>query len=202
MRPVVRIRRLEVCFLRRVGLALLALAVTSCGGSQSVAAPADKAELVPADFYPLKVGNVWSYDVDSGDETPTLAITKVERVDGSLVELRTNRAQAVRYELRPEGISAGDRVWLLRAPIRTGSEWQSRGGRVAMVGSTTETITTEAGTFSPCVRVHERGGELELDVTTVYCKDVGPVYVQSTMTTKRGSVSVTARLRGYSLVTE
>lgn len=182
---------------QRWGVLALCAFVVSCGGA-SLNAPPKTDRLTPSVLYPLGAGHVWSYDVDSGDETPTLAITKVDAVQGAHVVVRTNQGEPVRYELASGGIAAPGGRWLLRAPIRTGASWPSPGGRVATVVSVDESITTMAGPFDRCVRVLEQSGEIGVQVVTVFCPEVGPVFVESSMKTERATVVVTARLRGYS----
>jgi hypothetical protein len=153
----------------------------------------------PVDLYPLQTGNAWSYDVDTGEASTTLVVTRVALFDGRLAEVHTGRA-VVRYEVSAEGIRAptGD-GWIIHAPVEQGATWLGRGGRTAQVVSISTTLQTRAGTFDHCVEVLETGGKLGLEVRTVYCPGVGPVSVRSTM---RSSVSdrvvtVSAQLRGY-----
>jgi hypothetical protein len=153
----------------------------------------------PADLYPLQTGNAWSYDVDTGEASTTLVVTRVALFDGRLAEVHTGRT-IVRYEVSQDGIrvAAGD-GWIIHSPVEQGATWLGRGGRTAQVVSIGATLQTRAGTFDGCVEVLETGGKLELEVRTVYCPGVGPVSVRSTM---RSSVSdrvvtVSAQLRGY-----
>jgi hypothetical protein len=153
----------------------------------------------PSDLYPLQTGNAWSYDVDTGEASTTLAVSRVHAFDGHIAEVHTGRA-VVRYEVLTEGIrvSPGD-AWLVRAPLEVGATWSGRGGRTARLVSTDTVIETRAGTFDRCVEVLETGGKLELEVRTVYCPRVGPVSVRSTMRSNVSDrvVTVSARLRGY-----
>jgi hypothetical protein len=153
----------------------------------------------PSELYPLRAGNAWSYDVDTGEASTTLAITRVHAFDGHIAEVHTGRA-VVRYEVLAEGIRVppGD-AWLVRAPLVQGATWPGRGGRTARVVSTDTTAETPAGTFDRCVEVLETGGKLELEVRTVYCPGVGPVWLSSTMRSKVSDriVTVSAKLRGY-----
>ena len=155
----------------------------------------------PRDFYPMQVGNAWSYDVDTGEGTTTLAVTRVESFDGRVAALRTAKA-IVRYEATPDGIrlATGD-AWLLRAPLEVGRTWSAPGGREAELLSRRVSVATPAGTFQSCVEVREVGGKLDLEVRTVYCSGVGPVSVSSTMKSDTGdrALTVVARLRGYSV---
>ncbi|MGD8824304.1 MAG: hypothetical protein PVI24_04935 [Myxococcales bacterium] len=153
----------------------------------------------PRDFYPLHEGNAWSYDVDTGEDSTTLAVTHVDAFDGRVAEVRTGKA-VVRYEVGAKGIRIpSEQAWLLRAPLREGATWVSRGHRTAKVMSTRARAKTSAGDFDGCIEIVETGGELELQITTVYCPGVGPVSVQSTMRSKvsERTLTVSARLRGY-----
>lgn len=177
---------------------VLALCFTLGCAGQSPAVPS-RASIEPSDLYPLQTGNAWSYDVDTGEASTTLGITRVEAFDGRIAEVHTGRA-VVRYEVLPEGIRVppGD-AWLIRAPLVEGATWPGRGGRAARLVSTDTTVETPAGTFDRCVEVVETGGKLELEVRTVYCPQVGPVWVRSTMHSNVSDrvATVSALLRGY-----
>ncbi|KPK13496.1 MAG: hypothetical protein AMJ62_15000 [Myxococcales bacterium SG8_38] len=183
---------------RRLGVVLICL-VAACAARSAV--PQASGTIDPRDLYPLVEGNAWSYDVDAGDGSTTLAITRVDSVDGRIAEVRTGRA-VIRYEVLSEGIRIpAEDVWLIRVPLREGETWRARGGRTARLVSTRAHARTSAGDFDNCVEVLETGGELELEVQTVYCPGVGPVSVQSTMrsTVSDRFVTVSARLRGYEI---
>jgi hypothetical protein len=160
---------------------------------------ATPAALAPLDFYPLRAGNAWSYDVDTGEPSTTLAVTRVEAFDGSIAELRTGES-VVRYEVVSDGIRLrGADAWLIRAPLRVGATWPAPGGRSAELVSTGIVAETPAGRFDDCLEVREAGGKLDLEVRTVYCRGVGPTSVKSTMRSNVStrSLTVTAHLRGY-----
>ncbi len=160
-----------------------------------------RAELTPSDLFPLREGNAWSYDVDPGEATTTLAIVRVESFDGRFARVR-NASSLLEYEVLPGGIrTATDDAWLLRAPFREGATWPAPRGRTATMSSFDFDITTAAGAFHGCVEVVEVGGELELEVRTIYCPGVGPVSVKSTMrsNTSERVLTVSAELRGYSV---
>ncbi|MFZ1865056.1 MAG: hypothetical protein WAU39_12595 [Polyangiales bacterium] len=185
-------------FRRHMGAAVLFLAA-ACAGH----APAPRADtpLDPSDLYPLSKGNAWSYDVDTGEASRTLGITRVESFDGRIAEVRIGRT-VHRYEVTAEGIRIPSQdAWIVRAPLRDGASWPAPGGRTALLRSIHAHAETEAGIFTDCVEVLETGGELELEVTTVYCPGVGPVSVESTMRSKVSdrTMTVSARLRGYSV---
>ena len=180
-------------------IALLLLA--ACGPSTPGAEEPGGDPFDPHNLYPLADGHVWSYNVDTGTGEPTLAITKVISHVGARVEV-TSGGDPVVYEIRDEGIfRPGSGTWLLRAPVREGSEWPSSGGMTARVTSTQATVETPGGTFEGCVRVEESGGEGDRYVQTVYCPGIGPVYLESrmTLTTSEMPVRVIANMLGYNL---
>jgi hypothetical protein len=182
---------------RCIRLAAACCLVVACAGTKS--STTGTKPLSPGDLYPLQAGNAWSYDVDTGDTTTTLAITRVETFDGRVAAVRTGRS-IVRYEVDPDGIRVlpGD-TWLVRAPLEEGATWPAPGGRDARLISTGVSVQTPAGAFGGCVEVSETGGELELEIRTVYCPGVGPVAVDSTMRSNVGdrAITVSARLRGF-----
>lgn len=174
------------------------VAVLGCGASKPTASDSATA-IVPINLYPLRPGNAWSYDVNTGEPSSTLAVTRVETVDGSIATVRTGKA-SVKYEIREDGIRVvSEGAWLFRAPFEEGASWPARGGRTGRLVSTEVSIETQAGSFTGCLEVVETGGKLELEVRTVYCPLVGPVAVDSTMHSNVSdrAVSVHARLRGY-----
>lgn len=155
----------------------------------------------PHAMYPMHPGNAWSYDVDTGAPATTLAVTRVEAREGHQARVRTGE-KVVRYQLDREGIrTVPEGRWLLRTPFVVGAQWAAPGGRDARVVSVAAALQTPAGSFEGCLEVLETGGELDLEVRTVYCPGVGPVSVASTMRSKvsERSVTVTATLRGYAV---
>lgn len=171
--------------------------MVACAGSP--AAKKYECGVDPRELYPLQEGNAWSYDVDSGERSTILAITRVESFDGRRATVRTGE-EIVEYEIRPEGIYVvSEEVWLVRGPLRKGATWPARGGRTATIVSMNVRVETASGPLASCVEVLEIGGELDLEVRTVYCPGIGPATIASTM---RSSISertltVSARLRGY-----
>src|SRR5438552_18979214 len=98
-------------------------------------------------YYPLAVGNTWTYDVAGKRET----ITIVGR-DGPWF-LDDHRGR-LRYE--SDGVRDGDR-YLLRSPLSSGAQWSAVENLVVQrfeVVSTDANVVTEAGTFTRCAVVH------------------------------------------------
>lgn len=183
-------------------LASLLVLAAACGGASSNTPRLDPTRLEPARLYPMREGLVWSYDVDAGPGAgpPALGITRVVGVEGSRVRISSNNSDPIAYELRPDGVYLPEhRVYLLKAPVEEGASWPSRSGRMARVVSTTEHVVTPGGTYDGCVRIAEAGGDMQLDIETVYCADVGPVVVQSATTTALTGQRITVRatLRGF-----
>ena len=177
----------------------LALGASACGPAPEPEAP-EGDPLAPKNLYPLAEGNVWSYNVDTGQDLPTLAQTRVVSAQGNRYEVSSNRSDPVVYELREQGIfRPANGTWLLKAPIRVGAEWPSSAGMTARVESTGVSVETPAGSFDGCVQVVETGGEAGRSVATVYCPEIGPVLVESKLRTQvsRMEAKVTARLLGY-----
>lgn len=182
----------------RVLFVVACLAVLGCGASNPTT-PDSTRVIAPIDVYPLRPGNAWAYDVSTGEPPSTLAVTRVETVQGSIATVRTGQA-SLKYDIREEGIRlVSEEAWLFRAPLEQGSSWPARGGRTGRLVSTEASIETPAGRFSGCLEIVETGGKLELEVRTVYCPFVGPVAVDSTMRSSVSdrAVSAHARLRGY-----
>jgi ribosomal protein S28E/S33 len=150
-------------------------------------------------LYPLRAGSVWTYDVDTGEGVPTLAITRVVSSADKQAEVSSGGAP-IRYEQRADGLYRADRaVYVLKLPLRVGAIWDAGQGATAEVTDLDKRVSTVAGEFSGCVEVRERSGEGQKQVRTVFCPDVGPVEVESTLQlaiTGRGA-RVLAQLRGY-----
>ncbi|MGB8331782.1 MAG: hypothetical protein WCE62_16765, partial [Polyangiales bacterium] len=70
----------------RILAALLGF-VAACAGQHPP--PSSRSAARPADLYPLQTGNAWSYDVDTGEASTTLAVTRVAAFDGHFAEVHT-----------------------------------------------------------------------------------------------------------------
>lgn len=168
-------------------------------GCASSPKPAPTDELTPARLYPMAPGSAWSYDVDAGDGTTVLAITRVTSAGDGYAAVQGGEG-TTQYELRPDGIYRADRGgYLLKAPLRAGAGWPSGGGMQAEITAMDAAIETPAGQFRGCVEVVERGAPTGVLISTTYCPDVGPVQVVSSLTLSTGEVQVVARLRGYQI---
>jgi hypothetical protein len=166
----------------------LAALLAACGGPAAQQRPPAKVEgaapTAPGDFYPLAVGNEWTYR----DESPGLKQPSASRTVRILERTKDGYFRdSDRGELRADPDCLHDRSRrLLCGPIAKGNGWTS----VVSVSSTEkyeiaavgETVETPAGKFDGCVRVraHNRAGpgaELVLEIT--YAPAIGPVRIET-----------------------
>jgi len=165
-------------------LLLLAVAalVAGCAGAPIPAAQAN----TPADFFPLAVGNSWTYL----DQSPSLPKGGVSARRTVRILERTADGffrDSERGELRAGPDCLRDRMrQLLCAPFEVGNRWTSTVSltsteryEIAAVG---ETVTTPAGTFKGCVRVraHNKAqGGMDHVLEMTYAPGVGPVRIET-----------------------
>lgn len=182
----------------RALLGLLALCAAACGGANS--GNAGKAAAVTVDrLYPLRQGSIWTYDVETGEGVPVLAITRVLSSTAERIEVSSG-SDPLLYQQRPDGLYREDLgFYVLHVPVQKGASWEQAGGARAEITDVEKSVSTVAGEFHGCVEVLEQGGPANKHVRTVFCPDVGPVEIESTtaiaLTGK--TTRVVARLRGY-----
>lgn len=197
MRPLTSLPTLR--FTPLLIAATILLGAQACGGGHKVRGP--RGPITAHRLYPMQNENVWSYDVDTGQDTSTLAITRVLDVTNGQVQI-TSGSDPVFYEIKADGIWKFDQLtWLIKNPIEVGNEWAAPKGATARIAATDERVETVAGKFSRCVRIEERGGSEQRHVDTTYCPDVGPVliYTQVQLGMVERTVEVKGELRGYSI---
>lgn len=196
--------------MNRLCLISSALLVGCAASVTDVAAPTVD-RLAPSTLYPMLEGSQWVYDVDTGGgEPPTLGIFEVTESEGARRSIANNRGMSadgqvtygepIEYEVTERGIrhlSSGG--WVLRAPIREGASWDGMGGRTATVTDDDAAVEVVAGAYAHCVEVEETGGADGRTIRTVYCPSVGPVVVESRMSSELTTRTVSTRsaLRSY-----
>ena len=144
------------------------------------------------------------WQVEDGEGLRALAQSRVVARDGIRAVVEQNGGQRLVYQVRPGGIFRPDLgVWLLKAPLRAGASWPSASGRTARIVATDAAVEVPAGRFTGCLRVEEAGGRDGRRIVTVYCPDVGPVLVETSIGLPAAGrqVRVTARLLGHAVDT-
>lgn len=183
--------------LRWLCLCLLAGACQACAGS--VSQVAKERPWTPETLYPLAEGHAWSYDVDSGDGDPVLAVTRVVTATPQAAIVEVGKEQTV-YERRPDGwYRPAKGGYLLRTPLAVGATWESGQDLSARLVRAVDRIETPAGRFSHCAEVEELQSRSGTRIWTTYCPDVGPVRVISELVVRGQTLRVTAILRGYAV---
>ncbi|HYH97562.1 hypothetical protein [Hyalangium sp.] len=162
------------------GLALVAAALGWGGCASSKPAvdetPRDSARL--GDYYPLAVGNSWSYLVNGrGDKRVDVQILKEE--DGFFHDSQGGQLMVDSFGIRDQ------KRYLLRGPVEPGRTWTN----VVSVSSTERyqilqagvSCESRAGVFQDCVQVEGRNrvdAETTLINTFTFAPGVGLVRIQ------------------------
>lgn len=158
-------------------LGLGALALAGCAHAPSAPeAPAAHAR----DYYPLAVGNHWSYQTQMLGSDRPLEIAILRTADGYFVD---NQGAQLTYDA--DGLR-DDRRYLLKDPIKTGTEWDN----VVSVSAREHYRITQAdapcdapaGHFEHCVTVESqnRTAEVTLHNTLTFARGVGLVRLSVT----------------------
>jgi hypothetical protein len=176
----------------------LAASLGGCGASAGTSTEKTTAMTVER-LYPMRQGSIWTYDVDTGDGLPVLAITRVLSATPERIEVSSGSDPLI-YQLRPDGLVRVDLdSYVLHTPLHKGASWDQPDGARAEITDVEKSVSSVAGDFRACVEVLEQGGPGNKHVRTVFCPDVGPVEIESSLSIAlTGKVTrVVARLRGY-----
>lgn len=180
-------------------LSILALGLVCAACHAGAAKHAGDAKLTVERLYPLRAGSVWSYDVETGEGPPTLAITRVVSAENGSAKVSSG-GPPISYEQRADGLFRADRgAYVLKLPLAVGTSWELGQGGKAEITAVGTHSSTVAGEFDGCLEVRESEPAAQKQVRTVFCPDVGPVEVESTIALQlsaRGA-RVLAKLRGY-----
>jgi hypothetical protein len=176
---------------------LIGVLLAGCHGA--TVKNAGNTKLTVERLYPLRAGSIWSYDVETGEGPPTLAISRVTSAANGRAEVSSGGTPLI-YELKPDGLYRVDRsAYVLKEPLVAGTKWDVGQGGSAEISAVGKHASTFAGEFEHCVEVVEREPAAQKTVRTVFCPDVGPVEVESSISLQvsaRGA-KVLAKLRGY-----
>lgn len=183
--------------MRRVRLWLL-LALSACKTATPVPDAAETpAGPDPALYYPLAMGNSWTYQQRGASRRETIRI--VGR-DGPWF-LDDHRG---RFRYESDGVRDADR-YLLRKPLSVGAHWNAVENMVVErfeVRAIDATVVSEGGTFTRCVLVHNeqlmpKGARFVTEWT--YAPGVGLVELVTSTVDARGVQREQTRLQlvGY-----
>lgn len=165
----------------------LLFALGACGpAGPSKTAFSYRADLLPAVYFPLAAGTVWSYRATNptGEGGELLIVTKVLSRDGTTATIST-APNPLSYEDRGDQIvRLPSGTPILKTPLRVDATWAIPDGtaRITSVGAVVE---APAGRYPNCIVVEETTTERRL--ITSYAPGVGPVKVEIF---SRGSSSV------------
>ena len=126
-------------------------------------------------LFPLEDGNLYAYDTKDGDETGLLT-AKVKRTDATHGELRLSN-KTNHFVYAADGVTYDTGVFILKAPLETGTSWPGEHGGIVKYGATNAEAKVPAGSYTGCVRTVEEGGALPPGkrYETTYCPGVGMV---------------------------
>jgi hypothetical protein len=166
------------------GALLTALACGCAGSASSIPADAPRSAVPIERLFPILDGHVYSYAMsgdpgESGEPAGSVLIARVSRTGPSTGELRWG-ASSKRFEYRPDGVAdTRSGAYILKSPLAIGASWRGDRGLIR-VTSIDASPVVPAGRFASCVEtVEERRGDSPIQITTIFCPDVGVVVLQA-----------------------
>nr|WP_225937869.1 hypothetical protein [Myxococcus sp. RHSTA-1-4] len=165
-------------------LAALVLGGSGCSSKNVEAQPRARTTGDVSQYYPLAVGNRWTYRVNGRDDKP-VSVEILKEEDGYFHDSQGGQLAVDAYGLRDP------KRYLLRAPVEAGHSWTN----VVSVSSTERYRILEAGvrcespagTFDNCVQVEGRNRideKATLINTQTFAPGVGMVRMQVDVETK------------------
>ncbi|RKG79119.1 hypothetical protein [Corallococcus terminator] len=159
------------------GIALLATTLVGSGCAKRVESDTRPAPESIAEYYPLAVGNQWTYRLDKRDDKP-VTVEIVKEQDGYFLDNQGGQLTVDAYGLRDP------KRYLLRGPLEAGRGWNN----VVSVSSTERyqlvqvgfACQAPAGSFPNCVSVEGRNrvdAKTTLVNTMTFAAGVGLVRV-------------------------
>lgn len=148
---------------------------------------------LPADYFPLAVGNRWHYESSEGDRfspvTETWRIVERQGRDYVLEIRQSLLAGGLPSELvsvSPAGVAERPRTgapieFILKSPVRVGTTWETGAGRFEITGLS-ESVVVPAGVFDGCLEVRFRAHNGQAATVTLYAPGVGMVRRDETFT--------------------
>jgi hypothetical protein len=177
----------------RSALPLAALALLLACKSAPAPASATAIAEDATRYYPLAVGNSWTYGQRGSDKRETIQI--IGRDGPWFIDDHRGR---LRYE--PDGVRDADR-YLLRTPLAAGAKWSAVENLVVQrfeVLTTEASLVTQAGTFTHCATVRNeqalaKGGKFVTDWT--YAPKVGLAQIVTSTVDPQGRQQEQTRLQ-------
>ena len=148
---------------------------------------------LPADYFPLAVGNRWHYESSEGDRfspvTETWRIVERRGRDYVLEIRQSLLADGLPSEfvsVSPAGVAERPRTgapieFILKSPVRVGTTWKTGAGRFEITGLS-ESVVVPAGVFEGCLEVRFRAHNGQAAAVTLYAPGVGMVRRDETFT--------------------
>ncbi|MEM9696654.1 MAG: hypothetical protein AAGA56_29200 [Myxococcota bacterium] len=132
-------------------------------------------------LFPIRAGYQWVY-ATSGDEGENgRLLVRAERTVATEGVLVTGGRRKT-FHFEGEGIREGSSLgaaFVLRPPLEVGRTWRGTHGGTVEVTGVRVTARVPAGLYDGCIStVERRGGDVRLQVNTVYCPDVGIVSLE------------------------
>jgi hypothetical protein len=155
-------------------------------------APSIPTNLTAADLYPLDAGWKWAYDLEKDGQSILAMYAVLERSpDTATVQAGDDRLS---YAIDAEGIAQkdGSKVgdFVIKNPIRPGTEWVVAGGR-ARIAAVGQTVTVTAGKFEGCVVVEATRRDPVRTVRTTFAPGVGPAIIEMQIQVAGEMITVT-----------
>jgi len=173
-----------------VVIVVASLAFGACSSSKSAERPVTERQL--SDYFPLHLGDGWTYLAVSGPRKDSLRYDVVEQPEPRVFVMQVkpgseqspsapHKVGKARMESRPRGIFDGTR-YVLQEPLEVGTKWTAiLDARTAehfeIIAVNVET-SVPAGKFADCIVVRsaiKEPGEVTQLSDATYCKGVGMV---------------------------
>lgn len=193
-----------------VGL-LIALMLCGCSGGTNTAVPSVDSEAVlpAAKWFPLAIGNSWTYNItqDTSLITPEPGQKLIAKYSGTMSSpSKMTQGGLVWYNMHFAALigsydalarrdangllgkdmpPAAPREYAIKAPIQVGATWN--GGKTGIgfkITSLTKKVTVPKGTFKNCLVVVSTDTPANTKTTTYYAPGVGKILVIAMKGTK------------------
>jgi hypothetical protein len=166
-------------------LALLSLTATvvSCkvagSGGDIVRPRFSVAGIAAADYFPLDSGWKWAYSVwENGVKTRMLHAVLERQGDVAVVQ---EGGERITHEVTPEGIAEkdGDKRgdYIIKNPLRVGTEWEVEGGRARIAAVNGKFASPRVGRYEGCVLIAVTRTDPTRVTQTLFAPYLGPVLI-------------------------